>query len=77
MAKKHIEYFLNRKLVSKNVITKRKNKTLDEVVLVETRFYNAPLNKKEKEEEKIEHERSDKAFREIREQREELEARHG
>lgn len=74
---KHIEYFLNGKEVSKSVITKRKNKKLDEVVLTEQRYYDAPLTKKEKADKDADFLRASKAFASLREQREDLEARHG
>lgn len=46
--KKYIKYFLNGKEVDKKTIADRKDKQLSSKVLIEEKYYKAPLNDVEK-----------------------------
>ncbi len=73
---KYIKFFLNGKEVTKEVISKRKNKKLSEVVIVEEKYYTAPLTEKEKEQKIIAAKNSTKFFNELRTLREDQEKFH-
>jgi hypothetical protein len=78
MAKKekYIKYFINGKEVDKKTIQKRKGK-LFSVVVVEKKYYEAPLTEQEKEERTIAAKNASKFFNELRETREDQEKYHG
>jgi len=73
---KEILYFLNGKPASKEVIAKRKAK-LSRKYVTEKRYFEAPLTEEEKEVRRIEAINTSNAFARMRQDREDLEARHG
>jgi hypothetical protein len=72
--KKTILYFLNGKPVDKKAVTERKGK-LSRVV--EEKHFTAPLTKEEEEQERVKATNASNYFNRMREDREDLEARHG
>jgi len=73
---KEIIYILNGKSSTKKDIDKRKAKKV-KTYITEKRYYEAPLTVEERKVKETEAYNTSRAFQRIREDREDLEARHG
>jgi hypothetical protein len=73
---KEIIYILNGKSSTKKDIAKRKSKKV-KTYITEKRYYEAPLTEEERKVKETEAYNTSRAFQRIREDRADLEARHG
>jgi len=74
---RNITYYINGVKTTKNDIAKRKDKKLSSTIVTTSKYYTAPLNKEEKAKRNQDAINSSNYFDKLREQREDLEARHG